>query len=112
MLLKVKENNTIHLINSEEIIFCRSAGNYTQYVLRDKKVISYQSLKEIEELLCRKSFCRCHNSFLVNLNEISEFDTKNNNLQLKGRKTILPVSKFKRHSFIKALEEFINKKSL
>ncbi|MBR9919452.1 MAG: response regulator transcription factor [Bacteroidetes bacterium] len=61
-------------VDLEDILYCRSESNYCHVILQnsDNLLIS-KTLKEVEEMLQPFSFLRVHNSFLVNLKEISEF---------------------------------------
>lgn len=69
--LATKES--IELVKPSDIIFCESDNNYTYVYLTNKKKLISKTLKEFEELLTPFNFYRCHQSFLVNVNHISEF---------------------------------------
>jgi len=63
------------LIYAGQIICCEAMDNYTHFFLKNKdKIIACRTLKEIEEQL--KSFpffIRVHNSYLINLNEVTRY---------------------------------------
>ena len=97
--LATKES--LELVDPAEILYCESDSNYTMVYLRDnrKKLIS-RTLGEFEEMLERFHFCRSHNSFLVNMNEVREFiKTEGGYLILKNG-TQIPVSKTKREKLL------------
>lgn len=88
MLLKQinGKNNSFHkiaiptaegfeLIPADQIILCEANDNYTDFVLKNNiKIIACRTLKDIEEQLLDFSFfIRVHNSFLVNLNEVTKY---------------------------------------
>lgn len=56
----------------KNILYIEAAGNYCKIYMKDQsfKVVT-SSMKFIEDCLPEKSFCRIHNSFIVNLNEVS-----------------------------------------
>jgi len=59
-------------LNMETIIYCQSDNNYCNVFLKDgRKLLISRTLKDIEDMLNGFHFFRVHNSFLVNLNEIS-----------------------------------------
>jgi two-component system LytT family response regulator len=92
---------SLELVHPAEIIFCESDSNYTMVHLEDgrKKLIS-RTLGEFEEMLEPFHFCRSHNSFLVNMNEVREYvKTDGGYLVLKNGK-IIPVSKTKREKLL------------
>lgn len=106
MIIEIKNKNIIHIFPSESIIYCKAEGNYTSYVLEDKKVLSYQTLKNTYDNLPSCDFCRCHNSFIVNLSKIRVFDTHKNILILKD-KLFVPVSNRRKKVLQHALKLFI-----
>jgi two-component system LytT family response regulator len=63
------------LIYAEQIICCEANDNYTHFFLKNKdKIIACRTLKEIEEQLQGfPFFVRVHNSYLVNLNEVTRY---------------------------------------
>ena len=70
--LATKES--IELVRPSDIVYCESDNNYTYVFLNNgkKKLIS-KTLKEFEELLGPFNFYRSHQSYLVNIDHISEF---------------------------------------
>jgi len=110
-MLKIKDKNIIHIIDPNDIIFCQSKGNYTFLILRDKKVLTYQSLKNLASVLYNFNsslFFRCHNSFVVNIACILEIDIKSNKLHLDNGE-VLPISKSKKKKLEIALEIFLRR---
>jgi len=63
------------LIPTNELVRCEAFDNYTHLFLKNKKrIIACRSLKEMEEQLADfSSFVRVHNSFLINLNEVTKY---------------------------------------
>ena len=90
------------MIKTEEILYCQSKGNYTCFILKEKKIVIYRPLCDITDLLQKYQFFRSHKSFLVNLNEIKEFNTRKGLLVLSN-KALTPVSKRR----MKSLEKFL-----
>ena len=62
-------------VQLSDIIYCQSDNNYSNVVMKDKKkILISRTLKEVAEMLQEQpNFFRCHNSFLINLNEIKTF---------------------------------------
>ena len=97
--LATKES--LELVDPHDITYCESDSNYTMVHLRDgrKKLIS-RTLGEFEEMLEPFHFCRTHNSYLVNMDEVREYvKTEGGYLILKDGKNI-PVSKTKREKLL------------
>jgi two-component system LytT family response regulator len=63
------------LLNTAEILYCEADDNYTRFHLKGKKkVTATRMLKEIDEQMQEFShFARVHNSFIVNMNEVTRY---------------------------------------
>ncbi len=63
------------LIPADQLIRCEASDNYTSMFLKNKtKITACRSLKDIEEQLSNfNHFIRVHNSYVVNLNEITKY---------------------------------------
>jgi two-component system, LytTR family, response regulator len=70
----IKSGNEHLKINTAEILFIQSAGNYVQFVLKTKKVTSRLTLLETEKILPVGQFTRIHRSYIVSISAISGFD--------------------------------------
>jgi len=49
----------------DEILYVQSTGNYMQFVLADKKILTRLTMNEVEDLLPKFEFVRVHRSYLV-----------------------------------------------
>lgn len=89
----LRTSDALHLIEIDDILFCKSDNSYTSFFLKDdKEIVVSRSLKEFSELLDEYSFIRPHQSFLVNVNSISKVDkTDGGFIILKNGKEI-PIS--------------------
>jgi two-component system LytT family response regulator len=62
------------IIPVQEIVYCRANGNYTEFLLADKRcILSSYSLKQYDEILTTQSFFRAHRSYLVNLAHVTMY---------------------------------------
>jgi two-component system, LytTR family, response regulator len=68
-------NESLIFVDTENIIYCQSDSNYTNFHLTtpEKKILVARTLKEVEETLVNYDFFRIHNSYLVNMKHIREF---------------------------------------
>lgn len=67
-------NDGYHLVNPEEIIYCRADGAYTEVIMNnDKSFLIAKTLGRTQELMPPEYFERIHQSYLVNLNHIKKF---------------------------------------
>lgn len=90
-------------LESEEILYAESDGNYSTIFLADgQKIVLTKKLKEVNQLLPSDSFFRIHNSYIINLNKIKEFLKTDGYVVLKSNHKI-PVSRKKKSDFLDLL---------
>ena len=91
--LVLKEIDTHHIIQLDDILWCQAEGSYTKFFLsKGEPILVSRHLKEFEDILDDSIFFRAHRSHLVNLNKIKKFEKSDGSmLYLEGGYT-LPVS--------------------
>jgi len=73
----LKTLDTVYAIYEDDIIYCRSEGNYTTfYTQQMEKIVVSKSIKKIEEILTEAIFVRCHQSYIVNKNHVLKYNKK------------------------------------
>jgi two-component system LytT family response regulator len=88
--------------NLNDILYFKSEGNYSYiYSNKTQKKLINHNLKSVEEKLMDYPFSRIHNSFIINLSKIIEFNKAEQYIVLE-HEVILPVSRNKK-------EELLNK---
>lgn len=91
-------------VNSEDIIYCKSDGNYSEIFFKEqKKEMLSKKIKEVEALIHRSNFFRVHNSYLVNLNYIKEFVKGDGQYLVLEDGTSIPVSRAKKSTLLELL---------
>lgn len=61
-------------VQSSDILYCQSDNNYCFVILNDgRKILISRTLKDVEEMVDSSDFFRVHNSYLVNLNEVTNY---------------------------------------
>ncbi len=76
----VKSGYDLHKLALKDIIFIQASSEYVEYQLENKKILSYQALKSLENKLSKNQFMRVHRSYIVNISHIKS---------LKGRTLLL-----------------------
>jgi len=78
----------------DEIIRCEAVGNYTRFILKDKKpLLTSHTLKEYDDLLAEQNFLRVHRAHLVNPGYITSFSKEHEIKMYDG--SVIPVSRRK-----------------
>lgn len=71
----LKTTDTVYAIYEDDIIYCRSDGNYTTfYTQQMEKIVVSKPLKQIEEILSDNIFIRCHQSYVVNKKHVLKYN--------------------------------------
>lgn len=63
-------------IELDEILYVESSGNYVQFVLEDKKIVSRLTMSEAAAFLPANDFIRIHRSYIVAKKKIKKVDRK------------------------------------
>ena len=64
--ITIKSGYDFHKVNLSDIIFIQASSEYVTYQLHDRKILSYQALKTLENSLPQNQFIRVHRSFIIN----------------------------------------------
>jgi two-component system LytT family response regulator len=71
----LKTSDTVYAIYEEDIIYCRSDGNYTTFYTQQlEKIVVSKPLKQVEEILSENNFIRCHQSYIVNKKHVLKYN--------------------------------------
>lgn len=69
----LKTLDTQYLVSFDDILYCKSEGNYTTFYLFEENIVISKPMKKVEELLDKKRFIKCHQSFIVNKAYITKY---------------------------------------
>jgi len=98
----------IEMVGHDEIVYCKSDGNYSILVLNtNNRIVASKTLKYLSSLLLNEKFVRVHKSFLINIDYVKKYLKQNGGeIQMKNN-DIIPVSRNKREKFIKLIQNGI-----
>lgn len=63
-------------VDLADILYAESVGNYVQFVLADRSIVSRLTVAEAEELLPARDFIRIHRGYIVSAKHISKMDKR------------------------------------
>jgi len=95
----IKSDGKLVRLNNDDILFIESMGDYVKFVTRDKKYVTYNTIKNLEEKVNKDCFMKVHRSFIINLLKID--DIRENDLFINGIE--IPISKNLRADVLKRL---------
>lgn len=103
--LVLKTQESVHVVELDQIIRCESDRNYTSFYLTGgKKILVSKTLKEYETLLTGYNFLRVQQSHLINLDYVERYDKGNGGSVVMKDGSEVPLSQAKRDIFFKILE--------
>lgn len=82
--ITIKSGYDLHKIKFKEILYIESDSEYVTFYTENRKIMSLQTLKTLNETLPKSLFMRVHRSYIVNKSKIS---------LLKGRDLIVSEKK-------------------
>ncbi len=83
----IKSNKKTYRINLNDILYIEALGDYVKIYTTDRMIISYHSMKNLENLLSPKQFPRIHKSYIVSLSKIELIEGN----QVKLRDRYIPI---------------------
>lgn len=103
--LVLKTQESVHVVELDQIIRCEADRNYTSFFLKDnKKILVSKTLKDYETLLSAHNFLRVQQSHLINIDYVDRYDKKNGGAVVMKDGSEVPLSPAKRDLFFKRLE--------
>jgi two-component system LytT family response regulator len=103
--LVLKTQESVHVVDLDDIIRCEADRNYTSFFLvGGKKILVSKTLKEYENLLSNHNFLRVQQSHLINIDFVDRYDKKNGGAVVMKDGSEVPLSPAKREVFFKRLE--------
>lgn len=95
----IKSDGKLVRLKNDDILFMESMGDYVKFVTNDKKYVTHNTIKHLEEKINKQDFIKVHRSYIINITKID--DIRENDLFIKGFE--IPISKAHRAEVIKRL---------
>ena len=96
----IKTENRLEKVNFNDIIFIEGMRDYRRIHTTDKKIMTLQNFKELEQLIPSKLVCRVHKSFMVSLNKIDTIERS----RIFIKNQIIPISDSYRDQFLQLIQ--------
>ena len=97
----IKANNKLNKVLYNEVLYIQSIGDYIKVFTSQAPLVSYRSMKTIENKLPTAQFIRVHNSHIVSINAVKAVD--GNSLELTNGVS-LPIAKGRKEALFAALQ--------
>lgn len=73
-IINIRDKNNVHRMNTDEIIYIESFGDYIQLYTSERKITVRSTLHSIDSMLPDNQFVRIHRSTIVSLDHITSFN--------------------------------------
>ena len=100
--IKASVGTSVRLIPVEQVAYMRADEKYTLVVWEGGEALIRMTIRELADELDPERFAQVHRSVIVNLHQVAQVNRGLNEtaeVQLKGRKELLPVSRSFVHVF-------------
>ena len=101
--LIVKADDVIHNINVSVLRYVEISGHTLIYHMDKETLTTRGSMREAEQQLAGLGFCRCSQSFLVNMRFITQIDA--GSVYLKD--TAIPISRGHKKEIVQQMSDFL-----
>lgn len=101
----IKDGTKMHVLNSNDVFWVQTEGNYSTIQTRHRKIVIKTSLQKVLSYLDSNRFIRTHRSSIVAVNKIKMFDSKEDAItMMDGR--VFPLGKTYKSEVKKQLERY------
>lgn len=91
--LTVKADKKSYRVSFNDILLIESAGDYVTLHCRDRKLITYATMKNLEDTLPTNQFYRVHKSYIISVHHIEYLE--GNSIKIGGK--LVPIGTTYRH---------------
>jgi two-component system LytT family response regulator len=90
-------------VNIDEILYCKSDGNYTSFYLANGQTpMVTRQIGTYEDILPEPLFCRIHRQYIVNVNKVSKYIKGRGGFVVMSDGKVIDVSVRKKEDFLNA----------
>jgi DNA-binding LytR/AlgR family response regulator len=104
IFIKTGNKNSFEKVYIKDIYYIEGLKNYVAIHFKDKQIITYNTLKHIEDYLNENNFIKIHKSYIISINHIDKTTTDS----VFINQNELPIG----DTYRKAFFELINRKKL
>lgn len=88
LVFEIRADKRVYRVKSSDVIYIESLGNYVTYHLKNRKIISYETLTDVADKL-PANFSRIHKSYIVNKDFITSYNAEE--VEIEGQK--IPIGR-------------------
>ena len=96
----VKANQKLIKLAYSDIYYVEAFADYVKIFLEEKKIVTLQTMKNMEKKLPTEMFSRVHRSYIVNRNHVASFS--GSKVEVNG--VSIPIGKNYKDSFVNLMK--------
>jgi DNA-binding LytR/AlgR family response regulator len=97
----IKVETKMVRLELDDILFIEGLKNYVSIYTRTQRIVTLQTMKQLEEVLPSNRFCRVHKSYIVAIDKINSIERQE--IHINDR--IIPIGITYQEQFFKLLEK-------
>lgn len=91
----------LHIVDVDDITYCLADGAYTHFFFTNRKeILVSKTLAHFENIIDNNHFIRTHQSYLVNMRHVTQFDKRNGGFLILPNGIEIPVSTRKKEEVL------------
>lgn len=95
----VKTENRLEKINLDDIVYIEGMRDYRRIHTMNKKIMTLQNFKELEQVIPSNLVCRVHKSYMVALNKIESIERS----RIRISDQMIPISETYKEAFFQRI---------
>lgn len=97
----VKSNQKLVRINYNDILYVEAFADYVKIFTPERRIVTLQTMKNMEAKLPSDKFCRVHRSFILAMKHVQAFSSTE--VEVNGRK--IPIGKNYKDNFVSLMKQ-------
>lgn len=94
--LSIYDGEEYLILDKNDIIRLEGDGSYTKVIMINRTILASKRMGYFEKKLNQDQFFRCHNSHVVNVNEIKKLGKSKSNYLVMSNEDVIPISSSKK----------------
>lgn len=101
--IAIQSHQSIKFVALSDILFLKAEGAYTYFFVKNEEpILASKNLKNYEEILTKENgFLRCHKSYIININQVTDIHKNDGNFVMIDNTHKLPISNEKTSELMK-----------
>ncbi|CAM1359711.1 conserved hypothetical protein [Tenacibaculum xiamenense] len=102
--INISADGKVYLVDKKDVVYLKADKSYTTiFLTEERRIVATKTLKEVQKKFAFPEFYRVHNSYVINLNCVTEYNRGSSELTLIDG-TVVSVSRRKKNELVEMLQ--------